>query len=423
MAEKTTQSQNPSNNAPGEVGSWESDFDINVGGDPKPAPAPKPDVKPAESAEDDRPALEPKPDAAPPAKKPDAAPPAPKPAEGRKSKLDPDSLLSAEGVDDVVLPKEVVEELGKLDARNLRLQAAKLAQHVRAVNAKLKERDKEIEAARAPREDPEKQALAAEKERLVKAYEKAQEELRYTQYLRSEDYTKKFQEPFRQGLADAYETIQELTIENPDDGTTRQATQKDFDALLELSRGDAIRRAKAQFGDLADEVMAHVRNLTDIKRRAARASEEYRQKGEEIDKERLAQQVQMRELQNKVWMQTNQDLPRKYPELFGEDPNDREGNEILSKGYMAVDKAHDATLPLEDRIARQAMIRHRAAALGRELYRRKRAESKVAELQAIIDEYESSKPGLGASDGGKPPEKQDGDDPFAEIDAMAQDPN
>lgn len=423
MAEKTTSPEPLTSNAPGEVGSWETDFDVNVGTSNTPA-KPALETPEIETPENDAPAPSPeaKPDPKPAAKKPELAP-APKPSEGRKSKLDPDSLLSAEGVDDVVLPKEVVEELGKLDARNLRLQAAKLAQHVRAIGAKLKERDKEIEAARAPREDPEKQALAAEKERLVKAFDKAQEELRYAQYLRSDDYAKKFQEPFQQGLTDAYETVRELTIENAEDGTTRQAQPKDFDALLELPRGEAIRRAKAQFGDLADEVMSHVRNLTDIKKRAARASEEYRQKGEEINKERLAQQVQMRELQNKVWMQTNQELPRKYPELFGEDPNDKEGNEILAKGYLAVDKAHDATLPLEDRIARQAYIRHRAAALGRELFRRKRAEAKVAELQAIIDEYESSKPGLGASDGGKPPAKQDGDDPFAEIDAMAQDPS
>lgn len=408
-------------NSPGQVGSWESDLDAFVSttkAGPAPAPAPAAPEKPA-AAPAPAPATPAKAADQPAATKPASAPAktAP-PATGHKAKLDPDDLLAVDGVDSVELPETVMTALKTLDARDLRLQSAKLAQRLRTVAVEMKRKETELESLKT-REDPEKQALIAERTELQKRYEATQKELAHTAYLKSDEYIEKFQKPFERTLAEAYELVKEFTVNNPDE-TTRQATTKDLDEILEAPRGAAARIAREKFGDGAEDILHYARKLFDLRRDAARSVEDYRKQGEEIEKKRLAEQTQIRETHQRIWKQATEEIPQKYPELFGKHEDDPEGNEILDRAYAEVDRSNDPNLKTEERIARTAVVRHRAAAFAREFHRRKKLEARVAELEKIVSDYESSVPTSGSKDGAPPPSTNDGDDAFAELDRIAQ---
>jgi len=410
-------------NSPGQVGSWESDLDAFVtttksGSAPAPAPAAPEKPAPAPAPAPAAPAKAPEqPAAVKPASAP-AKPAEPAPATGRKAKLDPDDLLAVDGVDSVELPESVVNALKTLDARDLRLQSAKLAQRLRTVAVEMKRKETELESLKT-REDPEKQALISERSELQKRYEATQKELAHSAYLKSDEYIDKYQKPFERTLAEAYELVKEFTVNNPDE-TTRPATTKDLDEILEAPRGAAARIAREKFGDGAEDILHYARKLFDLRRDAARSVEDYRKQGEEIEKKRLAEQTQVRETHQRIWKQASEEIPQKYPELFGKHEDDPEGNEILDRAYAEVDRSTDPNLKTEERIARTAVVRHRAAAFAREFYKRKKLEARVSELEKIVSDYESSVPTSGSKDGAPPPSTNEGDDAFAELDRIAQ---
>lgn len=404
-------------NAPGEVGSWETSFGEHF--EAPAAPAAKVATPPEAPAKPATPAT-------PPAKPAEPAKPAATPAKpatppdhgGRKSKLDPDELLSVEGVDDAALPESVVEALKTLDARDLRLQSAKLAQRLRSVGVELKKKDAELGEARKPKEDPEKKSLLDERTALQKRLETAEVELRHTNYLKSEEYRSKFEAPFKETLAEAYSAITEFSVEQ-EDGTFRTATQKDFDHLLNLPRGEAIKVAKQQFGDAAEEILSYTRKLSEIRKGASRAADEHRAKGEELGKKQQSDLAAQREQHNQVWAKANETIATKYKHIFGKEEGDDEGNALIEQGYKDVDAAHDPNLPVEDRIRRQAAIRHSAAALSKWVKKAKSWEARYNEVKTKLEEYEASAPTTGASDGTPAPAEDPEADPMAAIDRMA----
>lgn len=394
-----------------DVPGWESELATHLG-------EPQPEKAPAE----DKPAAKPQPESPGAPKGPEKGSPKPQdkpgtPGEGRKAKLDPDELLNVNGVDAVELPEDVISTLSKLDARDLRLQSAKLAKGYRALAAAKAKLEKDLEIAKAPREDPERKAEKENFEGLRKRYEDVEKELRHANYTKSPEYKEKFEKPFNDALSDAYATIRELTVET-DEGT-RAATEKDFDNLLGLPLSEAIKQAKEQFGHASDEVLSYRRKLNDIRRSAAKEVERYKTEGQKLEQERLVQQEKQRETINNVWKRVNEELPKKFSELFGEVEGDDDGNAKLKQGYAEVDKAHDPNIGLEERIGRQAAIRHRAAAFTREVWRRKKAEQEILELRKTIEDYENSAPAKGDKDGAPPPALDDESDPNLAIDRIA----
>lgn len=267
-----------------------------------------------------------------------------------------------------------------------------------------------------PSEDPERKALTERFSAMEKRLQEAETELRHANYLKSSEYREKYETPFVEALNDAHATIKEFTVETEEG--SRPATQADFDRLMELPLGEAIKQAKTMFGDAADEVLSHRRKLGEIRRNAARAVEKYQKEGSELEKTRLAKTAEQKEAVRKLWESATEEIATKYSDLFGEVKGEDEGNQMLRAGYVEVDKAHDPNLPLEERIRRQAAIRHRAAALKREVWRNKQLKARVAELEKVVREYEESVPGEGSKDGDKEI-KTDENDPNAEIDRMA----
>lgn len=355
-------------------------------GEPKAGAAAKPPEKPAAKAPE-APAKPTEKPAAPPAKAPTG-----------KAALDPDNILAMEAEEGEDLPAPLVEELKKLPAHDLRIQTAKVAKVARQQQARIKQMESELAAAKTPKADPEKEALSKELAELRKSREADQEQIRHYNYLQSEEYKTKYEVPFAKAIARAHTTLKDFTVNNPD-GTERPATPADFEELMKVNAQKAASLAKQKFGDGAEEILALRRKAVEIQEEAGEAVREARERAKERDNKRLAEDTQQREVLTKRWQQANEEIVEKYQELFGPNPEDPEENAVLAKGYEYVDKAHDPNISMDERIYRQAAIRHRAAALPREVRRRKAAEARVAELEQALKEYEESAPKTGSADG------------------------
>jgi hypothetical protein len=396
-----------------DIPTWEADLATLTAETPPPAPAAPPTappadklVPPAEKPTPDKPPTPP-----PPPPKP-GTPPAKPPAEPRKSKLDPDELLSVDGLESVELPEDVVKSLATIPASDLRVQSAKLAKGYRMMAARMKETEAKLKEASEPKPDPE---VATLKERVAVA----EKELRHAAFLKSPEYKEKFETPFFEKLNEAYSFIKELSYEG-DDGAARTGTQQDFDKLLEMGHQAASKQAEEMFGPtIAAELMAYRRSLAGIRQSASKEAEKYKAEGEKIERERLVQREQQRKAVEEVFKRENEAMPKKYPDIFGEIEGDDEGNQLLKQSYAEVDKSQDPSLPLEEKISRLVAIRHRAAALPREIRRRKAAEARITELEEALKAYEESTPTKGVKDGAPPPPIDDEEDPMAVIDRMA----
>ena len=413
-------------NAPGQTGSWEADLASFATSEPATAPAPatnapeEPAAVPA--ATPPKPTVElAKPAAASKPAEPAGVPGTPKPT-GRKAKLDPDELLSVDGLENVELPASTVEALKTLDARDLRLQSAKLAHRLREVAVEMKRRDGELESLKT-REDPEKTALLAQQQEWQKRYEGAQKELSHANYLKSDHYVDNFQKPFERTLAEAYDLVKEFqvidSVDELGNATTHPGSARDFDELINAPRGTVATIAKKKFGDGAEDILHYARKLFDLRKEASRAVEDHRKSGEDIEKKRLAEQTETRALHNRIWNEANETVTKKYPEFFAKSDDDPDGNKLLESGYGEVDRINDQSLTTEQRIQLQVGIRHRAAAFTREVHRRRKAESRIAELEKIIEDYQGSEPTKGAQDGAPAPASTEPNDAYSELDKIA----
>lgn len=412
---KPTVSLDKSGQPPAEgVASWESDL-AGIGSSDAPVAAPKAAAPAPQEA----------PKAAAPTPKQEAKPATPAPgkpapdAGGRKAKLDPEQLLSFDGDGDVQLPKDVVDVLSKLDARDLRLQSAKLAQALRANGKKVKDLETQLSASRNPQPDPEKEGLTSRLTEIQRRNEDLERRLKQVAYTESPEYKEKYQAPFVEALDEAYSFVKEFSVAQ-EDGTERTATERDFDRLLAMPHGEAMKQAKAMFGDAASEILARRSKLGEMQRAARKAVDKYKADGEQVEKQRMAEQAQSIESRRKIWEEANREIPKKYAKHFAEIPGDEEGNALLRQGFEIADKVNDQTIPERDRIFLAAVLRHRAAAFGRAANVAARLAKENAELKQIISDYENSAPETKAKESGAGPAATDELDWGKAIDAMAR---
>jgi hypothetical protein len=219
---------------------------------PKPtaAPAPTPSAAappstPAETASDDP--FEPPKKAAPAA----APKPGEKPAAATTAPLDDIDKLA---------PKELRERVKALKLESQTATTAKSA---------LEKKIAEYEAAGKDTTALTGRLTAVEKER-----DAALAELRAAKQEASPEFKEKFEKPFSTAAERARKQITELSVTNPDDGTTRAATWQDFAAIYQLPVGKAIEQANALFGTTANYVLQLREKLLDLDTARAAALEE-----------------------------------------------------------------------------------------------------------------------------------------------------
>lgn len=343
------------------------------------------------------------PDAKKPDEEDDGAPPAD--AEGKEGEeadeADKAKVPSAAGKDDKK-PKVKPWDLLKAEKATRAELEKKLAEtEKRAIpEAKWKERETEFEAVKK---------RAAELE----------EEIRYVNYSKSKEFQEKYQAPYRAAWDRAMGELGELQItETNADGDSvaepRAVTPNDILELVNMPLGKAFEAARAKFGDIAPEVMAHRKEIRKLADEQGMALETARKSTGEREKEMTAkQQKEQSEVTEHIrttWTKVNDEVTAdpKYGKFFTPVDGDQEGNQRLAKGYEMADRAFSENpaapgLTGEQRAAivkRHAAVRNRSAAFGRAVYENGKKDIRIAELEKIVAEYKGSEPNR---DGSKKP--------------------
>lgn len=249
----------------------------------------------------------------------------------------------------------------------------------------------------------------------LSTFEKRNKELedhiRYVDYSKSQEFKEKHQAPYEKSWSRAMSELKELTIEDPSTGASRAVGPQDLLELVNLPLGKAREKANATFGDFADDVMAHRKEIRGLFDSQAQALEEARTQGSEREKESAQQSERQRtEVTKQIgeqWAKFNEEAAKdeKVGRYFSASEGDEDGNTSLNRGFDFVDKAlsqnpMDPKLTPEQRsdiVKMHAAVRNRAAAFGRMRSRLEASQAKIAELQKELSQYAGTEPPTGGT--------------------------
>lgn len=270
-----------------------------------------------------------------------------------------------------------------------------------------------VKTAAPKGDDPEipklREALTAREKRA----QELEEHIRFVDYTKSEEFKTKYHDPYVNTSKDATAQVAELRITNPD-GTLRAATNEDFWSIVQIPNNEeALAAAEKLFGSpaKANFVMSQRERVRQAWSNAEQAKEEYRVKGAERAKTQQAEYERATQEATAKWNKLNSETVEGNPEIYQPEDGDDEGNELLVKGFERADAAFGGQItdpetgkkraPTPDEmIAINSEVRNKAAAFDRMFHRATKYQSRIAELEAQIAEYEKSGPGGGAPPSG-----------------------
>ncbi len=256
---------------------------------------------------------------------------------------------------------------------------------------------------------PDEVGRKTEIERLTSAEKRAQEleqEIRYVNYSKSQEFQEKYQKPYEEAWTRAMTEMSELEVVDPESGAGRKVSPSD---LLELVNAPLIKAKQAaveKFGDFADEVMAHRKEVRRLFQEQSDALKRVRAEGSEREKTIQSQtQTILTELQTfaKSAWEKAQEASLADPEngaFFKPVEGDEERNNLLQKGYEFVDTSTQEN-PMDPRLTpdqrativkKHVAVRNRAAAYGVIKHEFKKLAAKHAAAMKKLQQYESSTP-------------------------------
>jgi hypothetical protein len=284
--------------------------------------------------------------------------------------------------------------------------------HTKSENAKLQARIKELETAKPP-EDPEKKQLAEKLTAREKRLQELEEDQRFTNYERSEDYKTQWEKPFIDAYQAGRNKIASFRLAN-EDGTTRNGAPEDFDKFMQIQDdNDAADAAHEMFGNRAPIAMYHREQVQQKNSARNAALDEFRKNGAEREKVRqetmTKQQKAVYEEANTTWKKLVTEPLEKFPHIFKHVDGDTEGNEALTKGFEFAQDAFKHMNALDPRLTpeqrnsileKQAVVFNKAAAFDRAWILYGRASKEAKALKKELAQYRASEPG-GADGKGK----------------------
>jgi len=369
----------------------------------------KPDVAPPAEPEKETPRkpdgkfakTEPKPDDKPPEKPADKPPTAKTPEEPPAEKM---------------APKQLREAYEALKAKHKALETEHTTLKTKTTQ---------------PADDPEKKTLSEKLAAREKRLQEIEEELKFTDYSKSEEYKEKFEKPFVDAYIAGRAKIAALKIaERTNDigevvQQARQATADDFDQLMKISDDDAAADwAAERFGPKASIVLYHRERAQELNQARTKAIEDYRKNGSEREKTRSQELETFRKNFTETVAQHAKTAEEKYPHWFKPDETDAKGNEILERGKHLVARVAANGAPVKDGeppmtpqqlAAAVAAVRHKAGAFDRLAHRHSLASARIKELETKLAEFEASQPGSGDGKGAKV--QHDAETPESAFDA------
>lgn len=259
------------------------------------------------------------------------------------------------------------------------------------------------------------QKRLADTEKRLKEYE---DEIRFTRFEKHPEFQEKYAKPYNEAWKRATSELAEITVTDPVTGAVRAATADDMLALVNLPLGKALEFAKETFGEFATAAMSHRERIKERFEQQQQALTEAREKGGEREKQQReqfeAKQAELRKELSETWSSSNQQIladPNEAPYLKAAD-TDPEGKKILEKGYALMDKAfamnpNDPRMTPEQRkeaVQLHSAMRNRAAAYGHMKHLIKQRDTRISELEKLLEEFGASEPSTAG--GGTKPSKQ-----------------
>lgn len=273
----------------------------------------------------------------------------------------------------------------------------------------LEKKIKEIESKRV--ETPADAKLVEQYQKQIKDLE---ERIAASDYRQSQDFKTKFTDRINETYKDALSEITRLKVNVKDaDGnvTQRAATKDDFDQIFSLG-GAAQDEAIASFGSSAYRVAAIVRELYGLSKQSEQALREHAANAEKTAKEKALEAQRSEGDYKNHYEASVAELEKGWPQYFAADENDPDATAALQQGYKFVDDAlaNAANLKPDERAAKNAVIRARAAGFARAIVENNRLKTEVESLKAELGKFRKSDPGAEGGDrggGGTPTGEED----------------
>lgn len=249
-------------------------------------------------------------------------------------------------------------------------------------------------------EDPEKKSVLEKLESEQKARAEIEKELRFTNYEKSQEYKERYDLPIRKAFDVAFEDLKGFKI-SMEDGTEREATPNDFNALVQTqSAAVASVKAKELFGDGAGEILAHRRKILELNSARLEAIDKFQKEGAEREKNAGVDRTVRQQKVMDLYQSSSKAISEKNPEFFTAKEGDEELNTALEEGGKIADFAFQSVslnpnIPIEKQVPVHALVRQRAAAFPRVTLENKRLGERVKALEKEIEQLRGSTPGPG----------------------------
>lgn len=295
------------------------------------------------------------------------------------------------------------------------LEPAALRKAYDETKGKVATLEKELADLKAkPAEDPEKKKLGetlAERDKRLAALE---EEMRYTNYEKSQDYQDKYWKPFESAYNAGRQKAAALKAVNADTGETRQGAAEDFDTLMKITDDDAAAdKAYELFGQKAPMVLWHREKVQDLNGQRVNALDTFRKEGTARDQQRAEQHSQSQKQLASQWEAETKGAVEKYPQWFKPVEGDAEDAKFLGRGMELADAAFNGgvirdaetgqfkKLGADELMKLHAAMRNKAGAFDALVHRLGKATKELKAAQTRLKEFEKSEPGAGDGRGAR----------------------
>lgn len=243
-----------------------------------------------------------------------------------------------------------------------------------------------------------------------------EQELRYTNYERSNEYQEQYWKPYESAYQNGADKISKLRVMEVKDelyevtSAARKGTFEDFERLMSIGDdADAADFAGKLFGPAASVALLHREKVLELNSAKENAKEKFKKEGGEIMAKRQEQWTQQQAETSKTYTSEIERHTKEHPEWYGEVEGDDEatkrwkfGADWADAAFSGVVKNSDGSerkLNPQELAKRHALMRNKAAAFDKLTYQLKGQQTLVKELQAKLKAFEESEPGEG--DGGK----------------------
>jgi len=304
--------------------------------------------------------------------------------------------------------EEAQRQAGEQPAK---VKASTLRQTLDTTKAELTKAQARIKELETKSSEPSAEVKAAQEElaNTKKRLAELEEDQRFNNYERSQEYKDKYEAPFVNAYQTGRNKVASLKMTDPASGEVRQGTKEDFDALMSISDDDAAGDFAAErWGNKAAVVMYHRERCNELNGARVQALDEYRKNGTARETQRQEQAKRSKAENAALWKQEIKSGEEKFSWSKAIE-GDQKSREFLENGQKWADIAYGApetdaegkpvTRSPQDTAKLHAALYNKMRWFDHVAYLLNKERGTVKELRAKLKEYEASEPGRGDANG------------------------